>query len=103
MATPGEITYVNIPIEFVVFNSTAGTQEWIHSLKEFVLKQGDRMIVVFGQHEELASSDAVTELSIISQQLLSKLKSLEYVFVAIGRIPHVSLAQGDKGTRGSNY
>ena len=48
VARPGEITYVNIPIGFVVFDSTTDVMDSLY--KGIHIKaEGNRRIVVFGQ------------------------------------------------------
>ena len=79
-ANPGEITYVNIPIGFVVFDSSENSDS-DSQLKGIRIKaQGNRKIVVFGQNEEVASNDAYLALPIISRPAGS---SYEYIAASI--------------------
>ena len=81
VARPGEITYVNIPIGFVVFDSS-NPQDTADSLyKGIRIKaEGNRRIVVFGQNEEVASNDAYLALPIISRPAGS---SYEYIAASV--------------------
>ena len=58
IATPGEIAYVDIPLGFVVFDSTVDTETDTRFKGIRIKAEDDRRIVVFGQHEEIASNDA---------------------------------------------
>ena len=80
VATPGVVTYVNIPIGFVVFDSTvdSATDSRFKGIR--IKAQGDRRIVVFGHNEELASNDAFLALPIISRPAGS---SYEYIAASI--------------------
>ena len=86
VATPGQVTYVNIPLRFVVFDSSedSDTDSQFKGIR--IKAQNDRRIVVFGHHEEVASSDAYLALPII---LLPAGRSYEYIAASI---------QGDAGT-----
>ena len=82
IARPGEITYVNIPIGFVVFDSFS-----LHRNTEdlpfkgiHIKAEGNRRIVVFGQNEEVVSNDAYLALPIISQPAGS---SYEYIVASV--------------------
>ena len=86
VATPGEITYVDIPIGFVVFNSTEDSETDTRFKGIYIKAQDDRRIIVFGQHEEVASNDAYLALPII---LLPAGRSYEYIAASI---------LGDSGT-----
>ena len=87
VATPGEITYVNIPIGFVVFDSSDEDNDVDTLYKGIRIKaEDDRRIVVFGQHEEVASNDAYLALLVIS---LPDGRSYEYIAASI---------MGDAGT-----
>ena len=86
VATPGEITYVDIPLGFVVFDSSADTDEDTRFKGIYIKAENDRRIVVFGQHEEVASNDAYLALPIIS---LPAGRSYEYIAASI---------RGDSGT-----
>ena len=66
VATPGEITYVDIPLGFVVFNSTEDNDEDTRFKGIHIKAEDDRRIVVFGHHEEVASNDAYLGLPVIS-------------------------------------
>ena len=81
VARPGEITYVNIPIRFVVFDSS-NPQDTEDSLYKgiHIKAEGNRRIVVFGQNEELASNDAYLALPIISRPAGS---SYEYIAASV--------------------
>ena len=80
VARSGEITYVNISIEFVVFDSTANSK-YDSRFKGIRIKAEDnRRIVVFGQNEEVASNDAYIALPIISRQAGS---SYEYIAASV--------------------
>ena len=80
VATPGEITYVDIPLAFVVFDSTVDNDvdTWFKGIR--IKAEDDRRIVVFGQHEEVASNDAYLALPIIS---LPVGRSYEYIAASI--------------------
>ena len=80
VATRGQVTYVNIPIGFVVFNSTQDSNEDTRFKGIRIKAQNDRGIVVFGQHEEVASNDAFLALPVISLPVGT---SYEYIAVSI--------------------
>ena len=65
-ATHGEITYIDIPIGFVVFDSSkdSATDSRFKGIR--IKAENDRRIVVFGHHEETASNDAYLGLPIVS-------------------------------------
>ena len=86
VATPGKITYIKIPSEFVVFNSTEDNMEDSQFKGICIKAQNNRKIVVFGQNEEISSNDAYLALPII---LLPAGKSYEYIVASI---------RGDSGT-----
>ena len=87
VATPGEITYVNIPIGFVVFDSSDEDNDIDTLYKGIRIKaEDDRRIVVFGHHEEVQSNDAYLALPVIS---LPVGRSYEYIAASI---------LGDSGT-----
>ena len=89
-ANPGEITYVNVDIGLVVFDSSENS-DTDSQLKGIRIKaQGNRRIVVFGQNEEVASNDAYLALPIISRPAGS---SYEYIAASI---------LGDSGTAAQN-
>ena len=81
IARPGEITYVNISIEFVVFDSS-NPQDTADSLYKgiHIKAEDNRRIVVFGQNEEVASNDAYLALPIISRPAGS---SYEYIAASV--------------------
>ena len=81
VATPGVITYVNIPIGFIVFDSTDPDNTADSLFKGIRIKaEGDRRIVVYGQNEEVASNDAYLALPIVSRPAGS---SYEYIAASI--------------------
>ena len=85
VARSGEITYVNIPVGFIVFDSTTDVMDSLY--KGIHIKAEDnRRIVVFGQNEEVASNDAYLALPIISRPAGS---SYEYIAASV---------LGDSGT-----
>ena len=67
VATPGESTYVDIPLGFVVFDSTVNSALDTRFKGIRIKAEDDRRIVVFGQHEEVASNDAYLGLPVISR------------------------------------
>ena len=83
---PGQITFVNIPLAFVVFDSSEDSMEDSQFKGIRIAAPGNRKIVVFGQHEEVASNDAYLALPIISRPTGA---SYEYI---------VASMQGDSGT-----
>ena len=90
VATPGKITYVNIPIGFVVFDSTKDSSEHTMFKGIHIKAEGSKRIAVFGQHEEIASNDAYLALPVIS---LPTGRSYEYIAASI---------LGDSGTVSQN-
>ena len=86
VVTPGQITYINIPLEFVVFNSTEDNMEDSQFKGIHIKAQDNRRIVVFGQNEEIGSNDAYLALPIVS---LPAGNSYEYIVASI---------LGDSGT-----
>ena len=86
VATPGEITYVYIPLGFIVFDSSEDTDEDTRFKGIRIKAEDDRRVVVFGQHEEVASNDAYLGLPVIS---LPAGRSYEYIAASI---------LGDSGT-----
>ena len=86
VVTPGKITYINIPLEFVVFDSTEDNMEDSRFKGIHIKAQDNRKIVVFGQNEEIASNDAYLALPIVS---LPAGNSYEYIVASI---------LGDSGT-----
>ena len=79
VARPGEITYVNIPIGFVVFDSTTNVMDSLYK-GIHVKAEANRRIIVFGQNEEVASNDAYLALPIISRPAGS---SYEYIAASV--------------------
>ena len=65
--TPGEVECVNIPIGFVVFDSTEESAEDSLFKGIHIRALQGRRIVVFGQNEEVASNDGYVALPIISR------------------------------------
>ena len=80
VATPGQVTYINIPLGFVVFDSSEDTETDSRFKGIRIKVEGDRRIVVFGHHEEVASTDAYLALPII---LLPAGRSYEYIAASI--------------------
>ena len=81
VATPRVVTYINIDIGFVVFDSSDPDNTRDSLFKGIHIKaEGDRRIVVFGQNEEVASNDAYLALPIISRPAGS---SYEYIAASI--------------------
>ena len=80
VATPGEITYVNIPLGFVVLDSTEDNDMDTRFKGIRIKAEDDRRIVVFGQHEEVASTEAYLALPVIS---LPVGRSYEYIAASI--------------------
>ena len=82
----GEVTCVDIPIGLVVFDSTVDNDDDTRFKGIHIKAQGDRRIVVIGQHEEVASNDAYLALPLIPRPPGT---SYEYIAVSI---------MGDAGT-----
>ena len=80
VATPGEITYVDIPLGFVVFDSSEDSATDTRFKGIYIKAEDDKRIAVFGQHEEVASNDAYLALPIIS---LPAGRSYEYIAASI--------------------
>ena len=81
VARPGEITYINIPVGFVVFDSSNEYNKEDSLYKGIHIKaEGKRRIVVFGQNEEVAYIDAYLALPIISRPAGS---SYEYIAASV--------------------
>ena len=73
---PGQVSYIPIPLEYVMFDSSEYSQ-----FKGIRIKaEGNRTIAVFGQHEEVASNDAYLALPVI---LLPAGRSYEYITASI--------------------
>ena len=86
VVTPGQITYIKIPLRFVVFDSTEESMVDTQFKGIRIKAQDNRTIVVFGQHEEVASNDAYLALPVIA---LPAGKLYEYI---------VASTLGDSGT-----
>ena len=88
VAIPGEIMYVDVPLRFVVFDSSEDSETDTRFKGIRIKAMDDKNIVVFGQHEELASNDAYLALPVI---LRSAGTSYEYIAASIfgdsGTIP----------------
>ena len=80
VATPGEITYVDIPLGFIVFDSSEDSETDTRFKGICIKAEDDRRIIVFGQNEEVASNDAYLALPIIS---LPAGRSYEYIAASI--------------------
>ena len=80
IAFPGKITYVNIPIGFIVFDSSYDGSEDSFFKGIYVKAEGTRKIVVFGQNEQVTSNDAYLALPVIS---LPPGLSYEYIAVSV--------------------
>ena len=78
VATRGEITYIDIPIGFVVSDSALGSDEQFKGIR--IKAANDSRIAVFGHNEEQASNDAYLGLPIIS---LPAGRSYEYIAASI--------------------
>ena len=62
VAVPGQITYIHIPVGYIVFDSTKNPEfKAIH-----IKAENNRKIVVFGQNEQSASNDAYLALPVTS-------------------------------------
>ena len=81
-----KVVCVNIPIGFVVFDSTEESTEDSLFKGIHIQALNNRRIAVFGQNEEVASNDAYLALPIISRPAGS---SYEYIAASV---------HGDKGT-----
>ena len=77
---PGQVTYIHIPLEFVVFNSSEDSMLDSRFKGIRIKAEGSRKIVVFGQHEEVASNDAYLALPIT---FLLAGRSYEYIAASI--------------------
>ena len=84
VAIRGEITYIDIPIGLVVFDSSLGSDLQFKGIR--IKAENDRRIAVFGHHEEQASNDAYLGLPVVS---LPAGRSYEYIAASI---------RGDYGT-----
>ena len=77
---PGRITYIHIPIGFIVFDSTENSMTDSRFKGIRIKAQDNRTIVVFGQNEEEGSNDAYLALPII---LLPAGTPYEYIAVSV--------------------
>ena len=84
---PGQVTYIHIPLEFVVFDSSEDSMSDSRFKGVRIKAQDNRTIVVFGQNEEIASNDAYLALPII---LLPEGRSYEYIVASILGDPRIS-------------
>ena len=84
IAIRGEITYIDIPNGFIVFDSSLGSDLQFKGIR--IKAENDRRIAVFGHNEEQASNDAYLGLPVVS---LPAGRSYEYIAASI---------QGDEGT-----
>ena len=66
VTTREEITYVDIPLGFVVFDSTEDNDVDARFKGIRIKAEDDRRVVVFGHHEEVASNDGYLALPVIS-------------------------------------
>jgi len=80
VARRGEITYVPLELGLIVFETAP--ENPVERFKGVHIKaQGSRQIVVYGQHEELASNDAYLALPIITT--LPEGRPFEYMLASI--------------------
>ena len=86
VAIRGEITYIDIPIGLVVFDSHLDSNSNLRFKGIRIKAASDRRIVVFGHNEEQASNDAYLGLPVVS---LPAGRSYEYIAASI---------EGDEGT-----
>ena len=85
MACPNLVTYINIPLEFIVCESAPETiSERYKGIR--VKAEHSRKIIVFGQNEELGSNDAYVALPVVR---LPFVMNFEYILVSV---------YGDTGT-----
>ena len=78
-ARPQKITYVRMPLEIIVFDSTQpNTAERFKGI--YVKTNDGRKIVVFGQHEEAASNDAYLAFPVVT---LPAGRSHEYIVASV--------------------
>ena len=84
-ARPHKITYVKMPLEIIVSDSTQpNTAERFKGI--YIKTKNDKKIVVFGHHEEVASNDAYLALPVVT---LPGERSHEYIVASV---------HGDSGT-----
>ena len=74
-----QITYVNIPLGFIVFESVPEDTD-VRFKGICIQAEGNRTIVVFGQHEELGSNDAYQALPVFE---LPPGRPYEYVVASV--------------------
>ena len=77
---PDKVTYVHIPLEFIVYDSTEDSMTDSRFKGIRIKAEGNRTIVVFGQNEEVATNDAYLALPII---LLPEGSTYEYIAVSV--------------------
>ena len=77
---PRHVTYIPIPLEFVVFDSSEDSMSDSQFKGIQIKAEGNRKIIVFGQHEEVGSNDAYLALPII---LVPVGRSYEYIAASI--------------------
>ena len=75
VAYPGQLTFISIPLKFVVTGDSSGEFNGIH-----IKAEDDRKLIVFGQHEESGSNDAYLALPIIS---LPAGRRYEYIVASV--------------------
>ena len=80
VATPGEITYVNISLGLIVFDSSVDSMTDSLFKGIHIKAEDNGRIVVFGQNEEVASNDAFLALPVISRPAGS---SYEYITASV--------------------
>ena len=80
IAASGQITYVHMPVTFIVFDSTEDNMRDSQFKGIRIKAEGNRTIVVFGQNGQIASNDAYLALPII---LLPAGISYEYIAVSL--------------------
>ena len=84
-AYPGMATYINIPLELVVFDSTqSNISERFKGIS--VKAESDKKLAVFGQNEQLASNDAFLALPV---NPIPRVRRHEYILIS---------THGDSGT-----
>ena len=77
---PRHVTYIPIPLGFVVFDSSEDSMSDSQFKGIQIKAEGNRKIIIFGQHEEVASNDAYLALPII---LVPAGRSYEYIAASI--------------------
>ena len=78
--TPGKIAHFNVPIKFVSFDSNNDSETDSQFKGIHIKAQRKRKIALFGQHEEVGSSDAYLGLPVISRPRGS---SYEYIVASV--------------------